>query len=146
MKLSTKIRYGVRALCDMVANETDSPAQIKDISKRQTISARYIEQIFQKLKKAGLIKSVRGRSGGYLLTQKPDEISVGDVIRAIERKDIQLVACFGKNKGAIKTCERFGNCAASKVWDEASKRLMDYFNTVTIKQICEGQTKQEGET
>ena len=71
----------------MVKNADGSPAQIKDISKRQTISARYIEQIFQKLKKAGLIKSIRGRSGGYLLTKKPDEISVGDVIRAIEGKD-----------------------------------------------------------
>jgi Rrf2 family iron-sulfur cluster assembly transcriptional regulator len=145
VKLPTKIRYGVRSLCDMVKNATGFPAQINDISKRQTISARFIEQIFQKLKKAGLIKSVRGRSGGYLLTKKPEEISVGDVIRAIEGKDIQLVACLGKNKGAIKVCERFGNCAASTVWEEASKRLMDYFNTVTIKQICEGQTKQEGE-
>ena len=146
MKLSTKIRYGVRALCDMVKNADGSPAQIKDISKRQTISARYIEQIFQKLKKAGLIKSIRGRSGGYLLTKKPDEISVGDVIRAIEGKDIRLVACIAKNKGAVKICEKYGNCAASEVWDEASKRLTDYFNTVTIKQICEGQTKQVGET
>jgi Rrf2 family iron-sulfur cluster assembly transcriptional regulator len=143
MKLSTKIRYGIRALCDMVNNATGGPQQIKDISKRQSISARYIEQIFQKLKKAGLIKSVRGRSGGYLLIQKPDEISIGDVIRAIEGKDIQLVSCFGKNKGAIKVCERFGNCVASKIWEEASKRLMDYFNTVTVKQICNEQAKQE---
>ncbi|MGC1401855.1 MAG: Rrf2 family transcriptional regulator [Thermodesulfobacteriota bacterium] len=146
MKLSTKIRYGVRSLCDMVTNVTDSPAQIKDISKRQSISARYIEQIFQKLKKAGLIKSVRGRSGGYLLTQKPNEISVGDVIRAIEGKDIQLVACLNKNKGEIKACERLGNCAASQVWEEASKRLTDYFDSVTIKQICEEQIKQKRET
>jgi Rrf2 family iron-sulfur cluster assembly transcriptional regulator len=144
MKLSTKVRYGVRALCDMVNNATDAPAQIRDISKRQSISARYIEQIFQKLKKGGLIKSVRGRSGGYLLIQKPNQISVGDVIRAIEGKDIQLVSCLGKKKGAIKVCERWGSCAASKVWDEASRRLMDYFNTVTVEQICEENIKIEG--
>ena len=146
MKLSTKIRYGVRALCDMVTNATGNPAQIKDISKRQSISARYIEQIFQKLKKAGIIKSVRGRSGGYLLTQKPNEISVGDVIRAIDGKDIQLVTCFGKQKGTIKVCERFGECAASKIWEEASKRLMDYFNTVTLKNICDESIKKKGES
>lgn len=144
MKLSTKIRYGVRSLCDMVTNATGNPVQIKDISKRQTISARYIEQIFQKLKKADIIKSVRGRSGGYLLTQKPDEISVGDVIRAIDGKDIQLVSCFGKQKGSIKVCEKFGNCAASNIWEEASKRLMDYFNTVTVQQICDSKKRLEG--
>ncbi len=145
MKLSTKIRYGVRALCDMVNNATGSPAQIKDISKRQSISARYIEQIFQKLKKAGLIKSVRGRAGGYLFTQKPEEISIGDIIRAIDGKDIHLVDCYGKQRGMIKACERLGKCAASDIWEEASKRMMDYFNTVSIRQICEVQTKQEKE-
>jgi Rrf2 family transcriptional regulator, iron-sulfur cluster assembly transcription factor len=144
MKLSTKIRYGVRALCDMVDNPTGAPAQIKDISKRQSLSARYIEQIFQKLKKAGIIKSVRGRSGGYLLTKKSEEITIGDVIRAIEGKDIRLVACLSKKKGAIKVCERFGDCAPSKIWEEASKRLMDYFNTVFIKEICNSQKQPEG--
>jgi Rrf2 family iron-sulfur cluster assembly transcriptional regulator len=146
VKLSTKIRYGVRALCDMVNHATGAPVQISDISKRQSISARYIEQIFQNLKKAGLIKSIRGRSGGYIFIQKPEQISVGDVIRAIEGKDIQLVSCFGSHKGAIKACDRWGNCVASKIWDEASKRLMNYFDRITIKQICEGQTKSGEET
>ncbi len=139
MKLSTKIRYGVRALCDMVNNETGSPAQIKDISKRQSISARYIEQIFQKLKKAGLIKSVRGRAGGYLFTHEPEKISIGDIIRAIDGKDIHLVDCYGKQKGVIKPCEKLGKCSASDIWEEASKRMMDYFNTVSIRKICEMQ-------
>ena len=141
MKLSTKIRYGVRALCDMVTNATEAPAQIKDISKRESISARYIEQIFHKLKKAGVIRSVRGPAGGYLLTKKPNEISVGDIIRAIEGKDIQLVSCLGRYMGSIKVCDQLETCASARVWEEASRRLMNYFNSVTIEEICEDTKK-----
>jgi Rrf2 family protein len=137
MKISTQIRYGVRSLCDIAYNAAGSPAQIKCISERQNISPRYIEQIFQKLKKGGIIKSVRGPLGGYFLTRRPEEISIGDVIRAIEGKDIQLVFCSGQKRGAKKTCEKFGKCVASDVWGEASRRLMEYFNSVSINNLCD---------
>jgi Rrf2 family protein len=126
----------------MVLHGTESPVQIKDISKRQSISARYIEQIFQKVKKAGIIHSVRGPAGGYLLSKKPEEISVGDVVRAIDGKDIQLVSCVTAKKGAIKVCEKFGNCASARIWAEASRRLMDYFDSVTVQQICDDWGKE----
>ena len=139
MKISTQIRYGVRSLCDIAYNSVGSPAQIKSISERQNISPRYIEQIFQKLKKGGIIKSVRGPLGGYFLTRRPEEITVGDVIRAIEGKDIQLVVCSTHKRGGRKSCDKFGKCATSDVWAEASKRLMDYFDSVSINRICEAQ-------
>jgi Rrf2 family transcriptional regulator, iron-sulfur cluster assembly transcription factor len=144
MKISTKIRYGVRLLCDISYNSGGIPAQVKQVSKRQEISARYIEQIFQKLKKAGIIQSVRGPFGGYLLAKKPEEITVGDIIRAIDGKDIQLVFCAGYPKGSKKPCKRFGKCVVSDVWDGASQTLMNYFNTITISQLCAKAKKKEG--
>jgi Rrf2 family transcriptional regulator, iron-sulfur cluster assembly transcription factor len=137
VKISTQIRYGVRSLCDIAYNSVGNPAQIKSISERQNISPRYIEQIFQKLKKGGIIKSVRGPLGGYFLTRRPEEITIGDVIRAVEGKDIQLVVCSSHKKSGKKTCEKYGKCAASDIWGEASNRLMDYFDSVSINKICD---------
>ncbi len=138
MKITTQIRYGVRSLCDIAYHSAGAPVQVKCIAERQGISPRYIEQIFQKLKKAGIIKSVRGSSGGYFLGKRPEEITVGDVIRAVEGKDIQLAICSGhNNKGSKKLCERTGKCAISDVWLEASQMLTGYFNTITIDKICQ---------
>jgi Rrf2 family transcriptional regulator, iron-sulfur cluster assembly transcription factor len=137
VKLSTQIRYGVRSLCDIAYNSAGSVAQIKDISERQSISPRYIEQIFQRLKKAGIIKSVRGPAGGYYLSRRPEEISVGDVIRAVDGKSIQLVVCSGQKKGVKRACQWYGRCPTADVWTEASSRLMEYFDSITINSICE---------
>jgi Rrf2 family transcriptional regulator, iron-sulfur cluster assembly transcription factor len=143
VKISTKIRYGVRALCDIAYSSTGTPSQINVISTRQGISARYLEQIFKKFRKAGIIKSVRGPFGGYLLAKKPKEISVGDIIRAIDGEDIELVFCSGNKKTSKKPCDRMGKCVVSDVWDEASKKLMGYFNSVTISKIC-AESKKRG--
>jgi Rrf2 family transcriptional regulator, iron-sulfur cluster assembly transcription factor len=137
VKLSTQIQYGVRALCDIVYYSTGSPAQVKYISQRQQISPRYIEQIFQRLKRGGIVKSIRGPLGGYYLTRKPEEITVGDVVRAVDGRSIQLVACSGEKSRSRKACERLGKCVTSDVWKEASGMLMDYFDSLTIKQLCE---------
>lgn len=137
MKLSTQIQYGVRALCDMVYYSTGSPAQVKYISQRQHISPRYIEQIFQRLKRGGIVKSLRGPLGGYYLTRKPEDITIGDVVRAVDGKSIQLVSCSGEKRRSKKMCEKFGKCVTADVWTEASTRLMDYFDSLTIKQLCE---------
>ena len=137
MKINTQIQYGVRALCDIVYYSGGSPAQVKYISKRQQISPRYIEQIFQLLKRGGIVKSLRGPLGGYYLARKPEEITVGDVVRAVDGKSIQLVACSGEKRLSRKACARLGNCVTSDVWAEASRRLMDYFDSLSIRQLCE---------
>jgi len=142
MKISTQIRYGIRSLCDIANNSAGMPVQVKCISERQNISPRYIEQIFQKLKKAGIIKSVRGPTGGYFLGKRPEDITIGDVIRAIEGKDIQLVQCVTQRKGSKKVCERYGKCSASQVWSNASKMLMDYFNSISVNQMCMGSAEK----
>jgi Rrf2 family transcriptional regulator, iron-sulfur cluster assembly transcription factor len=143
MKISTQSRYGLRALFDIAYHSAGQSTQVKDISSRQGISPRYIEQIFQKLKKAGIIKSVRGPSGGYYLAKKLDEITVGDVVRATEGKNIELVFCVNQAKeSAWATCDRASRCVVRDVWKEASDRLMDYFNSVTLQGLCmEAQSK-----
>jgi Rrf2 family iron-sulfur cluster assembly transcriptional regulator len=136
MKISTQIRYGVRALCDIAATSTETPTQINQISARQDISARYLEQIFNKFKKAGILKSVRGPYGGYLLAKNPQSLTIGDIIRAIDGKDIELVLCLVQKKDSTKPCKRLGTCIVSEVWGEASTTLMTFFNSITINQIC----------
>jgi Rrf2 family protein len=136
MKLSTKSRYGLRALFDIAYNSGSLPAQIQDISRRQEISPRYLEQIFQSLKKAGILKSKRGPQGGYCLSRSPEEITVRDVVTATEG-DMVLVDCVNGKKKRKKACPFNGACVTQKVWEEASTRLNDYFATLTLKSLCE---------
>lgn len=135
MKLSTKSRYGLRALFDIAYNSGTLPAQIQDISRRQEISPRYLEQIFQGLKRAGLLKSKRGPQGGYFLARPPAEITVAEVVRATEGEEL-FVDCIGKKKkkGA---CQFTGACVTQTVWREASERVQAYFATVTLQDLCQ---------
>lgn len=136
MKLSTKSRYGVRAIFDIAYHSGGLPTQIKEISKRQGITPRYLEQIFQKLKQAGLVKSIRGPKGGYYLAREPENISVSDVIWAVE-ETIDPVFCVQpsqrKNK---KKCPREKNCVARLVWQEAGKLLNQYFASISMAKMC----------
>jgi Rrf2 family protein len=140
MRLSTKSRYGLRALFDMAYHAGTLPAQIKDISRRQNISPRYLEQIFQDLKKAGLLKSRRGPQGGYLLARKPHEITVMDVIHATEG-EMALVDCVKSVRGNKPSCEFDNQCITQQVWAEASRKLNEYLGTVTIKDLCDKGSK-----
>lgn len=135
MRLSTKSRYGLRALFDMAYHAGTLPAQIKDISRRQNISPRYLEQIFQDLKRGGLLKSRRGPQGGYFLARKPEEISVQDIISAAEG-EMALVDCIKKN-ACKKNCDFDNQCVTQQIWLEASQRLNDYLSSVTLKDLCE---------
>ena len=134
MRLSTKSRYGVRAVFDIAYHSGGLPTQIKEIAKRQEITPRYLEQIFQKLKRAGIVKSIRGPKGGYYLARKSDRITVTDVIRAME-ESIEPVFCVRPGKG--KKCRREANCVSRMVWLEAGQRLSGYFDSVSIEQMCQ---------
>lgn len=136
MKLSTKSRYGLRALFDMAYHSGTLPTQIKDISRRQNISPRYLEQIFQDLKRAGLLKSRRGPQGGYSLAKKPEEITVKAVVLAAEG-EVNLVDCRKETKGSKQKCEMDNQCVTQKVWSEATRRLHEYFDSVTLQDLCE---------
>ncbi len=135
MKLSTKTRYGVRAIFDIAYHSNGLETQVKDISRRQDISPRYLEQIFQKLKKGGILGSKRGPNGGYFLNKKPEEISVGEIIRITEG-DIDPVICKSPTDSS-RPCEKSGVCVTQVIWQEAGSRLREYFDSVTIKDLCE---------
>ncbi len=142
MRLTTKSRYGVRAMFDMAYNAGTLPVQIKDISRRQAISPRYLEQIFQDLKKAKLVKSRRGPQGGYYLSRKPEEISVAEIILAAEG-EFKLVDCSRKNacKGRKTTsssrqCEFDGQCVTQDLWTEASQMLNNFFSGISLRDLC----------
>lgn len=136
MRLSTKSRYGLRAIFDMAYHAGTLPAQIKDISRRQNISPRYLEQIFQDLKKAGLLKSRRGPQGGYFLARKPHEITVMDVIHATEG-EMALVDCVRTTPKGKKGCEFENQCITQQIWAEATRKLNEYLGAVTIKDLCD---------
>lgn len=132
----------MRALFDIAYHSAGLSTQVKDISARQGISPRYIEQIFQKLKRAGIVKSIRGPSGGYYLARNPEEIKVGDIVRATEGS-LDLVFCLAHKKSPAKFCERAALCVARDVWSEASARLLEYFDSVTLQDLCK-QAQQRG--
>ena len=135
MRLSTQSRYGVRAIFDIAYHSEGLETQVKDISRRQGISARYLEQIFQKLRKAGIIGSKRGPSGGYFLSKKPEEITIGEIVRITEG-GIDPVLCLNPEDSS-QPCDRVGECVTRIIWNEAGKRLKEYFDSVTIKDLCE---------
>lgn len=134
MRLSTQSRYGVRAIFDIAYHSEGLETQVKDISRRQGISQRYLEQIFQKLKRAGIAGSKRGPSGGYFLSKRAEDITVGEIIRITEG-NINPVLCTN-SEGCSQPCERSGECVTQVIWNEAGKRLREYFDSVTIKDLC----------
>jgi Rrf2 family protein len=123
---------------DIAYNCGPEPAQIQDISRRQQISPRYLEQIFQNLKRAGLLKSKRGPQGGYALARKPEEISVLDILNATEQ-DVLLVDCAGitpKKRRRKLECPFEGKCVTQTVWEEANTMLDTLFSAMTLQTLC----------
>ena len=133
--MSTQSRYGVRAIFDIAYHSEGLETQVKDISRRQGISARYLEQIFQKLRKAGIVGSKRGPSGGYFLSKKPEEITIGEIVRITEG-GINPVLCLNPEDSS-QPCDRVGECVTRIIWNEAGSRLREYFDSITVKDLCQ---------
>jgi Rrf2 family protein len=135
MRLTTKSRYGVRAIFDIAYHGGGEGVQIKDIARRQGISPRYLEQIFQKLRDSGILISKRGPMGGYSLAKSPDEIKVGDIIRVTEG-GLDPVFCVRPEKSG-RDCDRIAECVTRLIWAEAGEKLDAFFGSVTIQDLCE---------
>lgn len=133
MKLSSKGRYGVQAVFDIAFHNKGKAAQIKDIAERQGIPARFLEQVFQDLKKAGLVRSKRGPKGGYELAHAPTEISLGDIVRALEGP----VAVSGaeRRQGGVSS-QGTGHLVVETVLKELFERIESCFDNVTIADLC----------
>jgi Rrf2 family protein len=136
MKLSTKGRYGLRAMLDLALNAGDGSVSIKSISERQMISENYLEQIVATLKKNKYVKSTRGPKGGYSLMKEPNEISVGDVLRALEG-DLNPVDCIAVNE--MKTCEESELCVTKFVWKKISESINDVVDNITLEDLMNEQ-------
>jgi Rrf2 family iron-sulfur cluster assembly transcriptional regulator len=134
MKLSSKGQYAVRALIDLSYNSDDNsvPISLKDIAARESISLHYLEQIFFILKKAGIVRSLRGPNGGYLLNKKPSEILIGDIISSVE--PIEIISCISKSKNK-KECGRSSTCLAFDMWNSISNKITEFLNSITIEDV-----------
>ncbi|MGQ9631267.1 MAG: RrF2 family transcriptional regulator [bacterium] len=133
MKLSTRGRYGVRAMCDLAVHYGDLPVPLKEVARRQRVSPPYLERLLAKLRKAGLVNTVRGSKGGYILSRKPEEISVGEVYRVLEGP-IAIVRCVYNNT----YCDRVATCPSRPVWKEISEAISRFLDSVSLRDLCEG--------
>ncbi|MDA9720810.1 Rrf2 family transcriptional regulator [Candidatus Pelagibacter sp.] len=124
MKLSTKSRYAVMALADIARFKNNHPISLRDISIRQGISLVYLEQLFLKLKKNEIVKSIRGKKGGYTLSKTPDEIKISDILSAVEEK----VKTIGCQKHSKKGCNgKSAKCITHNLWDELETHINVFF-------------------
>ncbi len=134
MKLSTKSTYGLRAMLNIALDAGGGATSIMDISKKEGISMTYLEQLLNKLRRDGLVKSVRGPKGGYLLSKGPAEITVGDIVKALEG-NISPVHCItvGKNPGRI--CKKNKSCVPKIVWMKLAKAIDDCLGSITLEDL-----------
>lgn len=135
MKISTKGRYGLRALIDIAICSDEEPVALSEIAVRQNISISYLEQLIAKLKKAGIVNSSRGAKGGYTLAKEPDNISVGDVLRALEG-DLNPVAC-SEITGEGDSCSGSELCVTKYVWKRISDSINNTVDTLMLSEIMQ---------
>ena len=125
MKLNSRGRYAVMALADMANFDKQNPVSLRDISLRQNISLVYLEQIFSKLKKNNIVKSIRGTNGGYMLTKDPEQIKLSNIFLAVDEK-VKTVQCKRESK---KGCNgKLTKCITHNLWDELELHINDFFN------------------
>jgi len=144
MKLSTRSRYGTRLMIDIARHSNEGPVRINDIAKRQEISVKYLEQLIIPLKKAVYIKSVRGPKGGHLLGKAKEEITVGGIVRILE-KDTGLVPCVERSD----TCHMSDACVTRNLWLKATDAVYKILDSVTLSDLIQDKNSQEdggGET
>ena len=135
MKLSTKGRYGVLALYDLALNYGSGPISLKGIAERQGISENYLEQLMVPLRKAGFVNSVRGAQGGYTLSREPKEISIGEIIVAMEGP-IAFADCMLLQDGEPFVCKKADGCGRKNVWAKIGARINDVLNSITLEELC----------
>lgn len=133
MKLSTKGRYGLRAMIDLAQYSEQEAVSISSIAQRQNISESYLEQLVAKLKKAGLVMSTRGAQGGYRLARPADEISVGDVLRALEG-NLEAVACSAQTG---EGCQGSDLCVTKYVWQKINESIANTVDEMMLSRLVE---------
>jgi Rrf2 family protein len=130
MKLSTKSRYGTRAMLDIALNDGFGPVHLRDLAKRQELSMKYLEQIVPSLKTAGLVRSIRGAGGGYVLAKPSEEITLLDIIEALEGSLVP-VECVSNPR----VCHRIPECAVHDIWREVQCGMNNILRSHTLADL-----------
>mgnify|MGYP003327109600 FL=1 len=129
MKLTTKGRYAIISMVDLAMNAIDHPVPLRDISLRQNISLSYLEQLFSKLRLSGLVKSIRGPGGGYMLRKNPMYLNLLDIITAVDEK-IDQTQC-----GGAMNCTNEKPCLTHFIWTDLNNKINDYMREITLDDI-----------
>ena len=130
MKISTKGRYALRLMLDLALSDPGVPVPLRDVAQRQDISDKYLEQIVTPLSRAGLVRSVRGAGGGYLLTRTPEEYTVGEILRQLEG-NLAPVSCA--SGGAC--CGRADRCVTLEVWQQIQEAVDNVVDNITLADL-----------
>ncbi|OGP77655.1 MAG: hypothetical protein A2V86_06560 [Deltaproteobacteria bacterium RBG_16_49_23] len=141
MRISTKIRYGARAMLELASRYGEGPVDLKEIAGKEDISLKYLEQVIIPLRTAGLVKSIRGSKGGYSLAKPPSEICLNDVVEILDGA-IQLLECLRDPK----ECRKADLCVTREIWKEASEAIHKIFSSVTFEEMVNRKREKEGKT
>lgn len=131
MRLTTKGRYAVTAMLDLAIRHNNGPISLAEISERQGISLSYLEQLFTKLRRSGLVKSTRGPGGGYSLSRASDEITVAEVITAVDEK-VDTTRC-----GGLGNCQDHEPCLTHDLWTDLSHQIYQFLSSISLGQLVE---------
>lgn len=138
MKISTRGRYALRMMLDLAINNNGEPIRLKDISKRQGISDKYLEQIISILNKAGFVRSIRGPQGGYMLNREPKEYTVGMILRLTEGS-LAPVACLDYEPN---DCERQNECVTLILWEKLNDAIKSVVDNITLQDLVQWQMEK----
>lgn len=133
MKLSTKGRYAVMAMIDIGVHSGGKPVSLADIAGRQDISQEYLEQLFSKLRRSGLVASARGPGGGYVLARGAADIRMSDVIQAVD-EEMRVTRCEGD---AVNGCVKGERCCAHDLWSSLGRQMMHFLESVSLEDVVE---------
>ena len=138
MNLSSRCRYATRAMIEMAKEFGKGPISLRTIEENQQISRQYLQQLMPPLKKEGLIRVVKGKNGGFMLARPPADIRIGEIIHA-QQGDIAIVECV--QNGDV--CDFEFQCPSRDIWVEASRRLNEYFNSLSLEDVLKSWEKKK---
>lgn len=142
MRMSTRGRFGLRALLHLAENDNGAPVSVSALAREMAVSADYLMQLFVKLRRAGLIKSIRGPRGGFVLSRAPAKVTVGDIVRAVEgpigvAPCVAPESCYGgrERRRSKALCPKRDSCAARIVWQQLSAEIEDSLDNTDLRQV-----------
>ncbi len=138
MKISTKGHYAVQALVELADADSGRPVSLSSIAKRESLSQNYLEQLFVKMRKAGLVLSVRGPGGGYLLAKKPSTIFIGEIFEAVE-ENVALTECVEIDGNDSQSCKRSIECKTHYLWARLGSHFNELLYAISIKDVMDGE-------